>query len=319
MANFTRDDERISDLTGGSLSPSQVRNCKTARLAPDRLLSESDWWPALAQLLGDGKSFGPGRFDLAALEMARNKHGGCNRLRDAVRRRLPLKPEPNEEVFDDADKLVEAAVDDPSQVVRHMHDMAANVAGAEVGIFYDKADAPGEAQDLVLRTALLPVAQAATGEPVEAGDCLDLHSVVSESLPRDPDTGVAYVTPEEMPEAIAVSIKVGKGVPAWVEDSPLADLARDVAAGAEFFDAFTVLGLFGDVSKINEEERWRLTLPYAVGAQSIGELFATTIRQILGPSVPLPSVGELAADFRTAHAETSSVSTTPRLPTIPLA
>jgi hypothetical protein len=317
MANFTPDDERISDLTGGSLSPSQVRNCKTARLAPDRLLSESDWWPALAQLLGDGKSFGPGRFDLAVLEMARNKHGGCNRLRSALRRRLPLKPQPNEEVFDDADKLVEAAVDDPSPLVRHMHDMAGNVAEAEVGIYYDKADAPGEVQDLVLRTALLPVAQAATGEPIEAGDCLDLLDVVSGSLPRDLETGEAYVAPEEIPEAIALSIQVGKGVQAWVEDSSLADLARDVAAGAEFFDAFTVLGLFGDVSKINDEERWRLTLPYAVAAQSIAELGATTIRQIFGQSLPLPSLAELAADFRAAHPETRSVRVTPRLPTLP--
>jgi hypothetical protein len=318
MANFTPDDERLSDLTGGALSPSQVRNCKTAGLAPDRLLSESDWWPALAQLLGDGKSFGPGRFDLAALEMARNKHGGCNRLRGALRKRLPLKPEPNEEVFDDPDKLVEAAVDDPSQMARHMREVAADVADAEIGVYYDAVDAPGEVQDLVFRTALRPLAQVATGESVEAGDCLDLYAVMAEQMmPPDPNTGEALVPPEVMPDVIERSLKIARGVTAWVEDSSLAEMARDVAAGAEFFDAFAVLGLFGDASKLSEEERWRLTLPYAVGAQPMAQLLATNLRRIIGPTVPLPSFDKLVSEFQRVHIDAGDKRVARKLPTLP--
>jgi hypothetical protein len=165
---------------------------------------------------------------------------------------------------------------------------------------------------------LRPLAQIATGETVEAGDCLDLHSVMAEQMMSpDPNTGEALVSPEEMPDVIERSLKVAKSVTAWVEDSSLAEMARDVAAGAELFDAFAILGFFGDASKLSEEERWRLTLPYAVGAQPLAQLLTTGLRRIVGPTVPLPSFDELVVEFQRAHIDAGDKPVARKLPTLP--
>ena len=284
VAHFTPDDEGTSKLTGGRLSPSQVRNCKGAGLVPadSDLTSPAQAWIALAEIVGRGK----GSHDLAALKWAEMRHGSP-RLREVLRRRL-LNPEPGETDVTNADALVEHAM--TGFLASRFQAGAAAVARGDE--FANSPDLPEELEASIAGSAFLPVAQTVVGEYVGEHDLADLHAVVGKLLPN-PDTTEPLVSLSETFAVLCLTREIAAGVPAWVNDSPLSKLAQDVATAAEFFDLIAASSMLGHPSSISEDDRWQWIVMLAPAADTLTEIVATVARSLMAAGVRPPSFEEL--------------------------
>jgi hypothetical protein len=284
MAHSTADDLRLSKLTGGRLSASQVRNCKSASLVPaDVPLDDlADAWIALAEIVGRGK----GSHDMAALRWAEVGYGSP-RLREVLRQRL-LSLEPGETDITDVDELVDYGMTGPIKP-----EFRRGAAGVAQGPgFFGGVDSPEELADTIAGSAYLVIAQATTGEEFSEHDAADLHSVVGELLPS-PETRDPLFSLRETFAVLCLTREISAGVPAWVNESSLGKLAQDVATAARFFDLIAATAMLGDPSSISGDDRWLWIVMLAPGADFLMQTVATVVRNLVGDGIAPPTFEEL--------------------------
>jgi hypothetical protein len=192
--------------------------------------------------------------DVAVLKLAAEGRP-CLRLRDVLKTLDAEDREPH----DDADQLLRTveAVGGP---IWNMNVRAAADLGPPLD--FDTRVGPTEEPEpvdaqFVARVAALPVVQALAGEALEDNDFDDLNrigNIMIERLAREPvpdDLGLDLRHGSIMSCALAVL----QGVPSWLDEATMLDLAKGVQAARGLLDSFTAID--ARAWDLPDEERWR--------------------------------------------------------------
>jgi|GEM_PF-5228526 len=265
MARPTRTNAQLALELGQS--PSRVQGWLEGGYFPAEPVSHED---LLAHCRALDPLTGPGRDgNVAVLKMAAQDRA-CRRLRDVLDRLQRLNPD--EEDTDDPDDLVEYASQAPhlAPVLELYRSLAVDV---EAQGSYRNESEPA-APDSIAKTAMLPAADVATGNPVDPDDTIDLNHLLNNlsarlhggRLPED------FVTPDEDLAIVRFAVGVARQATDWLKRASNEDLVRGVKCACAVIDITNVLGV--PFETLGDEERWR----------SIGRLALTAfpiVRQMM--------------------------------------
>jgi hypothetical protein len=246
---------------------------------------ECEHFDAVAEYAGPGHD--P---TVACLKLAAAGYPTAN-LR-AVLRGL-VKLDPGEEDTQDPEELVEGAMSN-RQLMPITAEMRrrAHLLGPlpEHEALASDIDEPGT-PELLLRSAMLPVADAVTGQEVEPLDLIDLGHVIDAGTVR---AGVLTLDPEASGQIdLAIlrrTAKITRGAEAWLETAGPAELARGVQAAKVLVEALALLGI--RFSDLGDEDRWRTVGRLApVAVPMLHSLLA--VSDVVLPLIPTNELSEM--------------------------